>query len=272
MENLFDLTGQTLVITGSTSGIGLATARRFVQHGAKGVTISSRKIADCERLAGEINEQAGRDVAFPIAADLSDVASLERLVDRSLERWGRLDTVMGHAGAFETSLGSVLTIEPERFADMLVWNIRNNALLARRALPQMKKQGSGSIIFTASTAATGAYPFVGVYSVMKRALIQMVENMALELGPHHIRVNAISPSFTREGGSNASFWKGNEVLELKVSEFPIGRLGEPDDMAACAVYLSSKAGSFVTGRNHVVDGGYTLRQPTESDRKISSVV
>lgn len=268
MENLFDLTGQTLVITGSTSGIGLATVRRFVQYGAAGVTISSRHPDDCERIAGEINAEAGRDVAFPIAADLSDVASLENLVDRSLERWGRIDSIMGHAAAYRTNMASALDIDPEDFSDMLTWNIRNNVLLVKRALPQMKDRKSGSIIFTSSTAGTGAYPFVGVYSIMKRALVQLVENLALELGPYRIRVNAISPSYTKEGGSDENLWENDEVLQSKVSEFPLARIGDPDDMAACAVYLCSKAGSFVTGRNHVIDGGYTLRQPKHSDGRI----
>lgn len=258
MRDLFDLTGRTLVITGSSDGIGLATAKRFVEYGASGVTISSRRVEVCDRIAREINAEAGRDVALSVAADLTDTASIERLVDSAAEAWGRIDTLMAHAAAYETSVVSALDVDPQVFSDMLTHNIRNNVLMIRHALPHMRRQGGGNIIFTSSIAGTGSFPFVGVYSVVKRGLYQLVENLAVELARDQIRVNAISPGFVRAGGSNPALWKDNPEMAAKIAEMPFARIGEPDDIAACAVYLSSRAGAYVTGQNLIIDGGETL--------------
>ncbi|MGE0388272.1 MAG: SDR family NAD(P)-dependent oxidoreductase [Gammaproteobacteria bacterium] len=259
MRDLFDLSGQTALITGSTKGLGRCIAERFVEYGARGVTISSRNPADCDAVAADINRAAGAEVALAQPADLEDVASLERLVDRALQAWGSVDTIVLNAALMGIYTNEENT-DPEVFSRMLVANLRNNFLLVKRALPGMRARRAGNIIFMSSTAGTGATPTVAVYAIVKRAMIQMVENLAVDLAPHGIRVNAISPAFTRSDG-NRALWENDAAHRAKAASIPLGRIGEADDIAAAAIYLSAKAGAFVTGQNLIVDGGDTLRRP-----------
>jgi len=255
MASLFDLTGKVAIVTGSTKGIGLGIAARFAEHGAR-VAISSRRQADCEAVARTLNERQGREIALPVAADLADPASLEQLVAATVDRWGALDALVLNAAKADVQ-GLEADTPPDVFAEMLTVNIVNNFRLANAAFPHLRVQG-GSVTFITSIAATGPSLAAAAYGIAKRGLHQLVDNLALEWGDHGIRVNAIAPGVTVSENTRI-LWQNEQVRTALSAATPLGRMGEPDDVAACAVYLASQGGAFVTGQTIVVDGGMTLR-------------
>ena len=255
MSELFDLSGQVAVITGSTKGIGLGIASRLAEHGAH-VVISSRRQADCDAVAAEINGRYGEGRALAQAADLADVESLDRLVAATVAWRGRLDVLVLNAAKADV-LGSAAVTSAEDFSAMLTVNVVNNTHLAHQALPHLKARG-GAVIFISSVAGTGASATVAAYSVSKRALLQMMDNLALEWAAHGIRVNAIAPGFTVSEATRP-LWSNPNVREELDTSIPLGRLGEADEIAACAVFLAAPGGAYVTGQTIVIDGGLTLR-------------
>ena len=248
---LFDLSGNVTIVTGSTKGMGRDIARRCVQHGSK-VVISSRKQGECDAYAAELNAEFGGEVAIGIAADLLDVASLERLVDKSVERFGRLDNVICNAAAM--SFGREDQVTPEEFSACLNGNIRNNYLLCKRAIPHLKRAGRGSIILVSSAAAYRADEAMGVYAIAKRGLIQLMENMASYLGPDNIRVNCIIPGFIRTDASRP-LYENPVTLRAGERASPLRRIGEGDDIAGAAIFLCAASGNFTTGHSLRVEGG-----------------
>jgi NAD(P)-dependent dehydrogenase (short-subunit alcohol dehydrogenase family) len=248
---LFDLSGTVTIITGSTKGMGRDTARRFVQHGSK-VAVSSRNQAECDAYAAELNAAAGRKVAVGIAADLVDVASLDRLVDRTVARFGRLDNLICNATTL--SFGREDQVPPEDFTACLVGNIRNNYLLCKRAIPHLEAAGRGSIILVGSAAAFRADESMGVYAIAKHGMIQLMQNMASYLGPHNIRVNCIIPGFIRTDSSRP-LWTDPHALRAGQMASPLRRIGEGDDIAGAAIFLCAASGNFTTGHSLLVEGG-----------------
>ena len=250
-DSLFDLSGTVTIITGSTKGMGHDTARRFVQHGSK-VVVSSRNQNECDVYAAELNKDAGREAAVGIAADLSDLTSLERLVDKAVKRFGRLDNLICNASAM--SFGREDQVTPDEFSACLVTNIRNNYLLCKRAIPHLKKAGRGSIILVSSAAAFRADESMGVYAISKRGLIQLMENMASYLGQDNIRVNCIIPGFIRTEASRP-LWTNPQSLRAGQMASPLRRIGEGDDIAGAALFLCAASGNFTTGHCLLVEGG-----------------
>jgi NAD(P)-dependent dehydrogenase (short-subunit alcohol dehydrogenase family) len=255
MTGLFDLTGKVAIITGSTKGIGLGIARRFAEHGAR-VVVSSRRQEDCEAVAREINDAMGGEVALPLAGDLADPASLERLANGTVAKWGTIDTLVLNAAKADI-VGLEAETSPEDFSEMLTVNVVNNFRLANAVRPHMQARG-GSVLFISSIAGTGPSLAAAVYGVCKRALLQLVDNLALEWCDDNIRVNAIAPGLTVSEATRP-LWNNPQVRSGLSDGIPLGRFGEADDIAACAIYLASDGGAYVTGQTFVIDGGMTLR-------------
>jgi NAD(P)-dependent dehydrogenase (short-subunit alcohol dehydrogenase family) len=255
MSELFNLSGQVAVVTGSTKGIGLGIASRLAEHGAH-VVISSRRQAECDAVAAEINGRHGEGRALAQAADLADPESLDRLIATAVAWRGRLDVLVLNAAKADV-LGSAAVTSADDFSAMLTVNVVNNAHLAQAALPHLRARG-GSAIFISSVSGTGSSASVAAYGVCKRALLQMVDNLALEWAPHGIRVNAIAPGYTVSEATRP-LWSNPRAREDLDASIPLGRLGEPDEVAGCAVFLAGPGGAYVTGQTNVVDGGLTLR-------------
>jgi len=260
--NLFDLSNQVAIVTGSTKGIGLGIARQLAEHGAR-VVISSRKQAECDHVAKELNAAFGKHVALGISSDMADVPSLERLVKQTVEAFGRLDTLVCNAAKLDVA-GSEAQTSPDDFAEVLVVNVRNTFLLAQQALPHLQKRG-GSVILLLSNAVTGPTFVAAAYAISKRALVQLMENLAIEWSPYKIRVNSIAPGLVRSEASRM-LWEDPKVLSAMEESIPLGRIGEPEDIGACAVYLAARASAHVTGQSILVDGGGTLIGPGEGQR------
>ena len=256
-SNLFDMTGKVALITGSSKGIGKAIAEAMAQQGAS-VVISSRKGEICEEVAAGINAAvaggAGRAVA--IAANISRREDVDRLVDETRERLGHIDVLVCNA-AVNPYYGPMRDIPDSAFEKILGVNIMSNHWLAQRVLPEMVERKDGSIIIVSSVGGLKGSPVLGAYCISKAADLQLVRNLAVEYGEHNVRVNAISPGLVRTDFARA-LWENPDILARRTAGDPLRRIGEPEEIAGIAVYLGSRAGSFTTGQNFVIDGGSTI--------------
>ena len=252
---LFDLTDKVVLITGASKGMGQAMAEGVAEHGAK-VVISSRKQDQCEETAAAINAKCGAGSAIAIACNIGYKEQLQHLVDETHKQLGPIDVLIGNAGV-NPYYGSILDIPDEAYNKIMESNVRSNLWLAKMVAPDMKAKGSGSIAITASTGAFGPSEVLGTYNVSKLADIALVRNLALELGPHGIRVNAICPGLVKTDFAKA-LWENPDIYAATVKNYPLRRIGEPDEIAGAAVFLASQAGSFTTGQTLVIDGGGTI--------------
>ncbi len=251
MGELFDLTGKVAVITGSSRGIGRAIAERMAEHGAK-VVISSRKAAACEEVAKVINDKyPGHAIVVP--ASISSKEDLQRLVDETNKQFGKIDILVCNA-ASNPYYGPLSGISDDAFRKILDNNIIANNWLVNMVSPQMKERRDGAIIIVSSIGGLRGSTVIGAYCISKAADFQMARNLAHELGPDNIRVNCIAPGLVKTDFAKA-LWDTPEAEEKSLSYNPLRRLGEPDDIAGGAVFLASRAGSWVNGHGLVMDGG-----------------
>lgn len=256
-SSLFDLTGKTALITGSSKGIGRAMAEELARHGAD-VVISSRKQEACDEVSEAINRErdglAGS--ATTIAAHIGHKEELERLVAQTNERLGKVDVLICNA-AVNPYYGSMQDIPDSALDKILDVNIKSNHWLCNLVLPQMRERRDGSIMLVSSVGGLKGSAVIGAYCISKAADAQMVRNLAVEHGPNNIRVNAISPGLVRTDFARA-LWENPETLKERTAGDPLRRIGEPREIAGMAVYLASEAGAFTTGQNFVIDGGATI--------------
>jgi len=256
-SDLFDLTGKVAVITGSSKGIGKAIAAAMAQHGAS-VVISSRKADICEQVTDEINQAVadGPGKAVSIPTHIGDKDALQMLVDDTHAKLGPIDILVCNA-AVNPFYGSAMDIPDSAFDKIMATNIKSNHWLCNMVLPEMIEREDGCIIIVSSVGGLKGNTTLGAYNISKAADMQMVRNLAAEFGPKNVRVNAISPGLIRTNFARA-LWENPEILTKATSTHPLRRIGEPEEVAGIAVYLASKAGSFTTGQNLVVDGGSTI--------------
>ncbi len=253
--SLFDLTGKVAVITGSSRGIGRAIALRLAEHGAK-VVISSRKQQACQGVADEITAAHGEDRAIAVAASIAAKDDLARLVQQTNDRLGPIDILVCNA-ASNPYYGPLAGISDDQFRKILDNNILSNHWLVQLTAPQMIERQNGSIIIISSIGGLQGSPLIGAYNVSKAADMQLARNYAVEYGPHNVRVNCIAPGLIRTDFARA-LWDNPQTLKAATATTPLGRIGEPDEIAGAAVFLASEAGRFTTGQTLVIDGGQTI--------------
>ncbi len=253
--SLFDLTGKVAVITGSSRGIGRAIAERMAEHGAK-VVVSSRKAAACEEVAQSINERHGAGAATVIPANISSKDDLQNLVNVTNEQLGQIDVLVCNA-ASNPYYGPMADITDEQLRKVLDNNIVSNHWLISFVVPQMIARKDGAVIIVSSVGGLRGTPVLGAYAISKAADFQLARNLAIEYGPHNVRVNCIAPGLIKTDFARA-LWDNPETLKNYSGKTPLRRIGQPDEIAGAAVFLASAAGSFVTGQNIVVDGGSTI--------------
>ena len=252
-DSLFDLTGKTAVITGSTKGIGKAIAYRMAQHGAN-VVVSSRKSDVCDEVTAEINA-AFPGTAIAIPCNIGYKEQLQALVDKTVAHYGQIDVLVCNA-AINPYAGPMAGIPDDAFDKIMGSNIRSNHWLATMVLPAMKERGDGSIIIVSSVAGLRGTEILGAYAISKAADMQMARNIAVEYGRHGIRANAIAPGLIRTDFAKY-LWENADILKQATSGSALRRIGEADEIAGAAVFLSSRAGAFTTGQTIVCDGGAT---------------
>ncbi|KDA03842.1 SDR family NAD(P)-dependent oxidoreductase [Hyphomonas oceanitis] len=252
--SLFDLSGKSAIITGSSRGIGRAIAEAMADAGAK-VTISSRKPGPCQEVAAGINEKHGDGTAIAVPANISSKDELQAMVDATNKAFGKVDIVVCNAAA-NPYYGPMEGISDDQFEKVLQNNIISNHWLIQMCMPQMRERKDGAIILVSSIGGLRGSPIIGAYNISKAADFQLARNLATEYGKDNIRVNCIAPGLIRTDFARA-LWEDPKNLKSALSGTPMARIGEPEEIAGAAVYLASKAGAYMTGQMMVVDGGAT---------------
>ena len=255
MASLFDLTGKVCVITGSSRGIGKASAFALAEQGAR-VVISSRKQDVCDAVAAEINAAYGEGTAIAVAASISDKAALRHLVDGSRRAFGRIDVLVCNA-ASNPYYGPQGGIADEQFRKILDNNIVSNHWLITMVAPEMRERRDGSIVIVSSIGGLRGSTTIGAYCISKAADMQLARNLAHEYGPDGVRVNCVAPGLIRTDFARA-LWEDPKLIEEANARVPLRRIGEPDEIAGAVVYLAAPASRFMTGQTMVVDGGVTI--------------
>lgn len=253
------LAEKVALISGAATGIGRATAVLFAQNGARVVLVDVRP-AELEEAAQATREAAGApDAATFAVADLAQPEACEVAVRRAVDAYGRIDVVFNNAGVGTLVVGgTVETIDLEYWDLAQDVNVRSMYLMSRAAIPHLRAAGGGSIINTASVAALRASRSrpSHAYAASKGAVLSLTRAMAVSLGQDRIRVNAICPGLIRSR-LTVDIVDAAEGAAADGIGIPIGRVGEPEDIAQCALFLASDAASFITGTQIVVDGGAT---------------
>ena len=252
-SELFDLSGQVAVITGSTRGIGKAIAEAMASAGAK-VVISSRKIDACDAVAAEVNKDGGEAIAIPCNISYKD--QLQALVGGTIEKWGKIDSLVCNA-AVNPYYGPISGISDEAYDKIMNSNVRSNVWLCNMVIPQMAERAGGTVIIVSSVAAFIGSAVLGAYGLSKAADASLARNLAVEWGPQNIRTNCLNPAIIRTDFARA-LWENPKTYARATSNYPLKRIGEPEEVAGAAVFLASKAGSFVTGQTIIIDGGATI--------------
>ncbi|MEC9465295.1 MAG: SDR family oxidoreductase [Myxococcota bacterium] len=247
---MFDLTGKVAIVTGSSRGIGRAIAGAMAQAGAS-VVVSSRKADACEEAASEIREAGGTVKVLP--CNVGDKQQLESLVRQTQEVFGGVDIVVCNAAA-NPSYGPMRELEDSAFDKIMTVNVQSNLWLANLVAPSMVERGGGSMILIASIAGLGGSRSLGAYAVSKAAQFQLARNLAVEWGRKGIRANCIAPGLVKTDFAKA-LWENEALRTAFEKKTPLGRLGEPEDIAGAAVFLASDAARYMTGQALVVDGG-----------------
>ena len=250
------LAGKVAIITGASSGIGRASAKVFAGEGAKIV------VADINDSGGEetvASIKAGGGEAVFVHTDVSVASEVENLVKVTMDKYGKIDIFFNNAGLFKAD--TCESMEEEIWDNVYAVDVKSIFLSVKYAVPEMRKNGSGVIINTASNSINNPTPGMGCYISAKNAVIGLTKVLAVELAPDNIRVNCVSPSLTDTGivegirkDSASAEW-----LETMVSRIPLGnRLIRPEEIARAALYLASDEASMTSGTNLIVDGGSGL--------------
>jgi NAD(P)-dependent dehydrogenase (short-subunit alcohol dehydrogenase family) len=250
--SLFDLTGKVALLTGASKGMGKSMARGLAQHGAK-VVISSRKLDQCEATAAEINAECGEERAVAIACNIGYKDQLQSLVDQTHARLGPIDILIANAGV-NPFYGPMSKIPDDAFDKIMSSNVKSNHWLCQMVSADMIAKGAGSIMITSSTGAFSGSEVLGTYNISKLADIALVRNLALELGPKGVRVNAICPGLIKTDFAKA-LWDNPETEARVNQQTPLRRLGEAEDFEGIAVFLASSASAYITGQAMTVCGG-----------------
>lgn len=252
---MFDLTGKVALITGSSRGIGKSIALEMAKQGAK-VVVSGRKEEVCKQTALDINmevAEGGEQVAISIPCNISHKEQLQHLVDETHRALGKVDILVCNA-AVNPYFGTSATIPDEAFDKVLNANIKSNHWLCNMVLPDMIEKQDGAIIIVSSVGGFKGSKVLGTYSISKAADMQLARNLAVEHGENNIRANTIAPGLIKTDFSRA-LWENPDVLKASLKNAPLKRIGQPEDIGGLAVFLASKAGSFITGQTITVDGG-----------------
>ena len=260
-----DFKDRIVLVTGATAGIGAATARAFAEAGAR-LAITGRNAERGAAVAAEVERLSGTEAWF-VAGDLADSGFCAGLVDEVVARFGRLDVLVNNAGAKDRK--GVLETTDEHWAHVMAVNLNAVFYLSRAAATVMKSQGSGAIVNNASELGIHAEPGKFTYCVAKAGVIHMTRAMALDLSADGVRVNAVAPGDIRTEMMDSKVREGGMAVEEGVAligrRAPIGRVAEPEEVAAAILFLASDAASYITGATLAVDGGTTATGPPDID-------
>jgi NAD(P)-dependent dehydrogenase (short-subunit alcohol dehydrogenase family) len=255
MAGMFDLTGKVAMVTGGSRGIGRAMAEALAQAGAK-VVLAARKLEGLQEVEGIIQKAGGQ--ALAVACHTGKPEQLQALMDAAVKKFGQVDILINNA-ATNPYFGPFTGLEDAAFAKTVEVNLKGAMDLSRLVAQHLMDRGApGSIINITSVVGLGGTPLQGAYAITKAGLISMTQTMAVEWGSEKIRVNAIAPGFVKTSFSRP-LTENEEISTRALSRTPLGRFGEPEDVAGAAVFLASDASRYITGHVLVVDGGLTAQ-------------
>jgi dehydrogenase/reductase SDR family protein 4 len=256
-SDLFDLSGRVAIVTGSSRGIGLASARAMAAHGAK-VVICGRKLEPCIEAAEAINRDPGSESgeALALAVNIGRKEELKSLVDQTVAKWGAIDIVMANA-AIHPWIGSVVDLADETFTKFFQSNLQSSVWLAQLTLRAMAARGYGRFIVVASLVGILGDPETGTYGLTKAGDMQLVRNIAMEFAAKGVCANCIAPG-TFKTEMARTYWDVPEMIEWNERRNPSRRFGELDEIAGLAVMLASRAGGYINGQTIPVDGGHSI--------------
>lgn len=246
----FDLKNRIALVTGASRGIGRAIAEALAGYGAEAILVS-RNQEDLETVAAGIREKGGRATA--LACNMGDLDAIGALYEKITQTWGRLDILVNNA-ATNPFFGELAAIGERAWQKTVDVNFKGPFFMIQKAIPLMKAAGKASVVNVSSVNGIRPAAFQGVYSITKGALITMTQAFAKELACHNIRVNALLPGFTDTQFSSV-LMQNKEIYQTVVSQIPLNRHAEPDEMAGAVLYLVSDAASYTTGTCITCDGG-----------------
>lgn len=248
-----DLKNKVAIITGGTSGIGRETAVLFAEAGAKVVVAGRREAEGTETV--DLIHKAGGDGLF-VKTDVSKAADVQALVQKTVDKFGRLDTAFNNAG-IEGNWMPMIDISEEEWDRVLEINLKGVFLCLKYEIPQMLKNGGGTIVNMASVAGLMGTPAAAPYGASKHGVISLTRTAALEHAKQKIRVNAVCPAVIESPMENRLFGEP-EAHKFAVGMHPIGRIGTPREVAEAVLWMCSEKSSFMTGHYIVVDGGFLV--------------
>jgi len=248
----FDLTGKVAVITGSSRGIGRATAELLAQLGAK-VVVSSRKADACEEVATVIRAEGGE--AHVIPCNISRRNEVDALIAGANAHFGKIDILVCNA-AVNPHYGPIASLTDEAFDKIMGSNVKSNIWLCNLVMPQMAERGGGSVVIISSIGGLRGSTTIGMYGVSKAADFALCRTLAGEWGPKKVRINCIAPGLVKTDFARA-LWEDTELMARRNQTSPLRRIGEPHEIAGAVAFLGSDASSFMTGQTIVIDGGVT---------------
>lgn len=249
-DSLFSLEGKVAVVTGASKGIGHAIALGYAKAGAQ-LVMASRNLPDLEKAATEV-KKLGKPPLL-VTADISRKSDVDNLVRKAADKFGRIDILVNDPAA--TIFKPIMDIEESEWDAVMDTNLKGFYFLCRSAGAVMRENKKGSIINVASNLGYKVSPRMPVYSISKAGIIMLTKALAVELGPHQVRVNAIAPGLTITEFSFNPQQQNEAYREAKAQQNPMRRLARPEDMVGAAIYLGSDASSFVNGHTLIVDGG-----------------
>ena len=244
------LTGKVAIVTGASKGIGAGIATALGTEGASVVVNYASSREEADRVLGRIADAGGNAIA--VQASVSEPHEVQRLFAETKKAFGKLDLLVNNAGVFKFEPFEAISVA--EFHREFSTNVLGPILTIQEAIRQFGFEG-GRVINISSLAGSHSLPNGILYSATKAALENLTQGLAAELGPRRIRVNALAPGYTRSEGTEAEGLLGEENIKKCISVTPLGRLGEPEDIAAVAVFLASDESSWITGETIRVGGG-----------------
>lgn len=248
------LEGKSIIVTGGASGIGAAAAHLFGRSGAR-VTVGDRNAEEGAEIVAAIRAEGGE--ATFVTTDIASEQDVERLISRAVERFGRLDGAFNNAGISRLMV-PIHAMTLDQWHENMRINLDGTFLCMKHELAAFRRTGSGTIVNNISCAGTHAFPLAADYVSSKHGVIGLTKSAALDYAPENIRVNAVLPGSVRTPLLQRKCEEDPGLEAYMLKAYPIGRFGEPEEIANAALWLLSDNSSFITGACLVADGGMTL--------------
>lgn len=249
-SELFDLSGQVALVTGAAGGLGRQIALTLAEQGAD-IILSDLDSQNCKEVARGVQGAGQRSLV--LGADLSDEPATLGMAREALAWQGHIDTLVC-CGGMEGHVGSLLDVSTEAWQQLMSVNLQSSLWLCQALASCMKERGAGSIVLIGSIAGLRGNKAIGLYGIAKAGLSQMARNLAVELGPRGIRVNAVAPGLIVTPLSD-KLLEDQAFMQRRLAMTPLRRTGQPEEISGVVAMLAARAGGFITGQTLVVDGG-----------------